>query len=196
MEAHKKEKTVEEWKQKISIAHSEYQPRDMFYDDGIGLFLELYQQESWLGAKRSVLEETDDDDNQPLHKLADLLRRGCQYIDAEAVVSFNDNLSTERVERVVPLTQSNPSDEADQEDDDKNNGQEDESKQTVEDLNIKNHDEALCAVRDLEKYIALKNCPMFVDLMQDATGLSQKATIQKTVWEQTLMNMWQNTALT
>ncbi|KAJ8892938.1 hypothetical protein PR048_005519 [Dryococelus australis] len=112
------------------------------------------------------IEETDDEDNQPLNELADMLRRGPQDIDAEAVVSFDDNLSTEEgVDRA--------------EDDGKNNDEEDESKQAVD--KIKSYVETLCAVHDLEEFAASKNCPMLVELMQDSTGLTEKSIIQKTV---------------
>ncbi|KAJ8881658.1 hypothetical protein PR048_018144 [Dryococelus australis] len=122
------------------------------------------------------IEETDDDeDNQPLNELADMLRRGCQDIDAEAVVSFDDNLSTEEgADRAVQLIHNNSGDETDQEDDGENNDEEDESKQTVDDLKIKSYAEALCAVRDIEEFAASKNCPMLVELMQDATGLIER----------------------
>ncbi|KAJ8876442.1 hypothetical protein PR048_020887, partial [Dryococelus australis] len=137
------------------------------------------------------IEETDDDeDNQPLNELADMLRRGCQDIDAEAVVSFNDDLSKEEgVDRAVQLINNHPGDEAVQEDDDENNDEEDESKQTVDDLKIKSYAKALYAVRDLEEFAASKNCPTV-----DATGLNEKAIIQKTVKQLTLMDIWQNTA--
>ncbi|KAJ8898077.1 hypothetical protein PR048_003437 [Dryococelus australis] len=87
----------------------------------------------------------------------------------------------------VQLIHNKPGDEADQEDDDENNDE--ESKQTVEDLKIKSYAEALCAVRDLEEFVASKNYPMLVELMQDTTGLIEKAIIQKTVKQLTLMDM-------
>ncbi|KAJ8887245.1 hypothetical protein PR048_013460 [Dryococelus australis] len=118
---------------------------------------------------------------QPLNELADMLRRGRQDIDAEAVVSFDDDLSTEKgVDRAVQLIHNNPGDEADQDDDGENNDKEDESKQTVDYLKIKSYAEALCDARDLE----------------NATGLIEKAIIQKTVKQLTLMDMWQNTVST
>ncbi|KAJ8895431.1 hypothetical protein PR048_000763 [Dryococelus australis] len=117
------------------------------------------------------IEKTDDDeDNQPLNELADMLRKGRQDIDAEAVVSFDDDLSTEGVDRVVLLIHNNPCDKADQEDDGENNDEE---------------DEILCAVRDLEEFAASKNCAMLVELMQDAIGLIEKAN---TVKQRTLMD--------
>ncbi|KAJ8893288.1 hypothetical protein PR048_005879 [Dryococelus australis] len=97
------------------------------------------------------IEETDDDDNQPLSELADMLRRGRQDINAEAVALFNNDLGTEGVDRAVQLKHNHPGDEADQEDDGENNDEEDESKQTVDDLKIKSYAEALCTVRDLEE---------------------------------------------
>ncbi|KAJ8868319.1 hypothetical protein PR048_029835 [Dryococelus australis] len=142
------------------------------------------------------IEETDvDEDNQPLNELVDMLRKGCQDIDAEAVVSFDDDLSPEEViDRAVQLIHDNPGEAADQEDDGENNDEEDESKQIVDNLKAKSYAEALCAVRDLEEFAASKNCPMLVELMQDATGLIEKVTVQKTVKQRTLMDMWQNTA--
>ncbi|KAJ8879855.1 hypothetical protein PR048_020472 [Dryococelus australis] len=74
------------------------------------------------------IEETDNnEDNQPINELADMLRRGCQDIDAEAVVSFDNNLCTEGVDRAVQLIHNHPGDEAGQEDDGENNDEEDES---------------------------------------------------------------------
>ncbi|KAJ8866071.1 hypothetical protein PR048_033595 [Dryococelus australis] len=146
---------------------------------------------------REIEETNDDEDNQPLNELADMLRRGRQGIDAEAVVSFDDDFSTEEgVDRAVQLIHNNPGDEADQEDDGENNDEEDKSKQTADDLKIKSYAEALCAVRELEEFAASKNCPMLVELMQDATGVIEKAIIQKTIKQRTLKDMWQNTAST
>ncbi|KAJ8889400.1 hypothetical protein PR048_008899 [Dryococelus australis] len=143
------------------------------------------------------IEKTDDDeDNQPINELTNMLRRRRQDIDDEAVVSFDDDLSSEGVDRAVKLIHNHPGDEADQEYDGENNDEEDKSKPTVDNLKIKSYAEALCAVSDLEEFAASKNSPMLVELMQDATGLIEKAIIQKTVKQQTLMDMWQNTVST
>ncbi|KAJ8878482.1 hypothetical protein PR048_019060 [Dryococelus australis] len=45
-----------EWKQKLASLIQAYQPRDVFNGDETGPFLEVYQQEPYLRAKRSVLE--------------------------------------------------------------------------------------------------------------------------------------------
>ncbi|KAJ8866995.1 hypothetical protein PR048_032857 [Dryococelus australis] len=111
------------------------------------------------------IDETDDEDNQTLHELADLLRRGHQDIDAEAVPLFH-SMAISTLKKA--LKEHNPADETDQEDDDgKNNNQEDESKQTVDNLKIKSYAEALCAVRGFEEFPAIINCSMLVELMQN-----------------------------
>ncbi|KAJ8884148.1 hypothetical protein PR048_016005 [Dryococelus australis] len=145
---------------------------------------------------KNRLQRDNDKDNQPRNKLADMLRTGCQDIYAEAVASFDEDLSTEEgVDRAVQLIHNNTGDEAHQEDDGKNNGEEDESKQAVDDTKIKSYAEALCAVHDLEEFAASRNCPMLVELMRDATGLIEKVIIQKTLKQRILMDMGQNTAL-
>nr|CAD7456523.1 unnamed protein product [Timema tahoe] len=87
------------------------------------------------------IEEAYDDDNQPLQKLATLLRRVHLDIDAEAVVSFDKHLrNKEGFEKAEDLVRG---DSADQEDDGVNIDEESSSGQTVEDLKTKTYSEAL-----------------------------------------------------
>nr|CAD7429037.1 unnamed protein product [Timema monikensis] len=129
----------------------------------------------------------DVEDSQPLQKLVALLRRGHLGIDAKAVLSFDKHLRTEGVEKAADLVQSDP---ADQEYYSVNIDEESYSGQTIEDLKIKTYYEALCAVSEyFEEFAAFKNFLKLMALMQEAMEKIQKAFIQKTTKQPTLMDI-------
>ncbi|KAJ8879710.1 hypothetical protein PR048_020318 [Dryococelus australis] len=112
---------------------------------------------------------------------SDTVRKFFAKAGFKEIEETDDDEENQPLNELADITEEGDDRAVDHEDNGENNDEEDESKQTVNDLQIKSYAEALCAVCDLQEFAASKNCPMLVELMQDATGLIEKVIIQKTV---------------
>ena len=129
--------------------------------------------------------DTQDVTVENLQAISDLCKQGNLPDKAEDVVNFdNEHATTEDIQSAADIAVENSSCEVmkEMEDDYDDEGNERE-------LKIRNFGEALSVVSDLQEFVASKNVPELLELMQDAKKIIQRFLVKK-LRQYILKDMW------